>query len=787
MNIHSQRKGIALIAVLGFLSILVLLAVAFLMNMRTERLVAETAKDDVQARQLLHGAMAAAMDDLNNIMAKQDLTTGGPSAAKPPVNIRLPKSRVILSSWEALNTNYLKNDSVRLISGEVTNWIPRRYLSPTDPDFDAVAIASNANWILIKDRHPVCYPTNRLLGRFGYVALDCTGQIDANLAGTNQRATGVSMAEIKMESLPEVRGSLGATNLYLNRTNFCRFGTFPEILFLNADTNASLGQKYALLLPLVNNLAPYSLCYDNGWWDWTSSSWTNYAYGAPLDITTWTSNDAYNVFTSLGYANPGEMAACFVDYIDGDFLPGTSNGIANPNIVCGESIPMINEVAVGAELSLIGKTLTYTHVFEVELWFPFPAEMNNNHSYTVNFHPYLYTNSARAGSKIIELALSSSPMTEKPCVPSFKPDPTRPFTVVTARYDFVYLFAEAPTDFPIKVRAKEIVVTNLTLIDDTVGPPQVVDRANLLGSAGPFDVYLSSLSTTFYETNHIRVAAVIDPRLNHLTSEWDIPQYTTMGSMNVMATNKTVGMSIISHDFEGRTCYVANRSMSNVAELGFIPIGGTNQWTTIDLFSPKGRELLAKFRTTNITAGTKSTTNGLLNPNTSYIDVITAAFYGAPIEEYPGDPSAVKVGLPMAGLIATNFMAVSTNLAITATNTFDSAAGWVTIPAFAVNGDLVKKNDYTNMPYYMNNNKKESIIRNTYRLFNPNQNLFTIVVIAQAINDQPDGAGNYGTFGKEDTIIGEKRAVALVWRDPFPDPATGRHEMFVRTFKYLNE
>ena len=118
-----------------------------------------------------------------------------------------------------------------------------------------------------------------------------------------------------------------------------------------------------------------------------------------------------------------------------------------------------------------------------------------------------------------------------------------------------------------------------------------------------------------------------------------------------------------------------------MAELGFIPTG-ISSWSTIDLFSPQGRELLAKFRTTNIIAGTKSYTNGLVNPNTSYSDVIVAAFHGAPIEEYPGDPSAVKVDLPMAGLIASNFMAVSTNMAITASNTFDSAAGWVTISCF---------------------------------------------------------------------------------------------------------
>ena len=37
-NTQLQREGIALIVVLGFLSILILMAIAFLINMRTERL-----------------------------------------------------------------------------------------------------------------------------------------------------------------------------------------------------------------------------------------------------------------------------------------------------------------------------------------------------------------------------------------------------------------------------------------------------------------------------------------------------------------------------------------------------------------------------------------------------------------------------------------------------------------------------------------------------------------------------------------------------------------------------
>ena len=239
---------------------------------------------------------------------------------------------------------------------------------------------------------------------------------------------------------------------------------------------------------------------------------------------------------------------------------------------------------------------------------------------------------------------------------------------------------------------------------------------------------------------------------------------------------------------EGTAMYVRNGPMQSVAELGFIPTG--SPWTTIDLFSPQGRELLAKFRTTNITAGTKIYTNGLINPNTLFTDVLIAAFRDAPIEAYPDDPLPLRVDADMAGDIAAGMYEISTNAALSGSNVFDSPAVWVTTRAFAVHGTLSTSPYPTNNYTGLDNNQKESIIRNSYRLFNPNQQLFTIVVIAQAINDQPDGMGKYGTYGNEDTIVGEKRAVALVWRDPFPDPppgGSGRHEMFVRTFKYLDE
>jgi hypothetical protein len=87
--------------------------------------------------------------------------------------------------------------------------------------------------------------------------------------------------------------------------------------------------------------------------------------------------------------------------------------------------------------------------------------------------------------------------------------------------------------------------------------------------------------------------------------------------------------------------------------------------------------------------------------------------------------------------------------------------------------------------YFPRKNVREALIRQTWGLFRPEDSLFTIVVVAQAIKEGP--SGSVGKFSEDDdTIVGEKRAVALVWRDPFPI-GTLHHEMSIIMYKTLND
>ncbi len=786
MNCTATRKsdakrGIALIAVLGFLSIFILMAVAFMANMRTERLVSESGKEETRARQLLRGSVASAMDNVDEVLSENDLSTDSPAPGSipRPVNIRLPKSWAII--WSSAPSGPYTNlgDNVRLISGEASNWIPRRYLSNLDADFDAAEKAANADWVFVKDPYPSGGATNRILGRYGFVALDCTGQLDANKVedpAANPRSNGVSVAEISTATLPEVNGVQRARYLHANRTNYCRFGTFPEILLLNDGVANVSGypEPATLVMSRVNNLAPYSLCYDAGWWDWSAQRWN-----LPRDVRGWTAADAKTAFLDAGFTEDQaeQMKQCFVDYTDADFLPQSLT------IPCCEPVPMINEIIFSGELSLSGANeLKYTIKVDVECWFPFLGA-NNDHDYEIAIEPppvMLFDIQSASGTSIFTLNPPATPPVDMALNPT---KPTTPFMVTQTplKYEYTYTFPAAPT-FPVQVRCNSIKGIHVVVTD--VSKSEVVDEVNFGGTAIAGNVPLLRLTGagTVGTANPVSLS-VMDPRLNHLVNigserNWN-SAVATKGAMNDRTALANLMVSV-NGDYEGSEMYVRNSTnLGSVAELGFIPTG--DRWSTIDLFTPAGQILLNKYRTCSLTA--KTYTNGLINPNSSYSNVIKAAFLDAPIEQYPGDPSPNKVDEAMANEIVSGFSSVEGNKATRASNTFYFAAGWVTTSAFAVKGALMDTT-YRSAPYNMDNTKKESIIRNTYRLFNPNQNLFTIVVIAQSIIDN----GKQGTWEPdEDVITGEKRAVALVWRDPFPDPDTGRHEMFVRLFKYLDE
>ncbi|HRT06577.1 MAG TPA: hypothetical protein P5204_12855, partial [Kiritimatiellia bacterium] len=179
-------------------------------------------------------------------------------------------------------------------------------------------------------------------------------------------------------------------------------------------------------------------------------------------------------------------------------------------------------------------------------------------------------------------------------------------------------------------------------------------------------------------------------------------------------------------------------------------------------------------------------TNGTINPNTRSSNVLASAFYGLSTHEAPSVSNNVVSAAPItadqAYVLAQSILdeTKSGKLNDPETAAFQAGTDWVRVKAMQQGGALSKLG--------LNNNQRESLIRNTWGLFSPENSLFTVVVVAQAIKEAPASADPVGVWNANaDMITGERRGVALVWRDPFKNGNNLHHEMFVRMFRYLND
>ena len=223
--------------------------------------------------------------------------------------------------------------------------------------------------------------------------------------------------------------------------------------------------------------------------------------------------------------------------------------------------------------------------------------------------------------------------------------------------------------------------------------------------------------------------------------------------------------------------------METPAELGFISVG--KEWETIDLCTSEGVELMSYLvADTNLYHGWKANThafytNGTINPNTRSSNVLMSAFLDLTTHEVPN----VKTEVISANPVEENLAALIANQMMDATKlgrfdtAFQAGTDWAKIPAMEKNGEIARG-------YNLNNNQREALIRDTWGLFSPGNSMFTVLVIAQTIKEGPN---QVGIWGDDDLVTGERRLVALVWRDPFKTGKNLHHEMFVRMVRYLND
>ena len=715
----APNSGIVLVIVLGMLTVMVLLAVTFAVSMRTERLAAGNAADTVRARQLVQVGLARAMSQLASDLGANGLAGGTGGKAYP--------------YWNATNS-YFTNDpsgnpcwstNVYLLAAdranEATNYVPRAlWADATNADLTN----PSHHWLpvdsLIFDGG-VLVESNRM-GRVAYLILNCSGLLDANYAGgaASGRQFGTNPAEIAIAHLGEF-GSVGAAlDFKTKRSTDIRYETVAELNAL-ADIN----------IKPVTNLFVYSRSLP-GYWQANVNPAFN-CVGTQVNLSGTAADlilrrtEITNAFTNIGFGpfEAGVLFSNLIDYVDADSTPSNFD-------YCIESVPMINEVVVSSKVTVANsgsatpgyKNYTITPAVYVECWYPFVSNSNGlfdiNGSVTFSAAgilpaPVNVPFSASLGT------FSSGGFPFKICC---SPPPYGPYDV--------------PQVNPVKL----ISSITLSIISNAIPVDQIA-----------IPVVLTNENDGLANNTYITYASAEcrDPRFN---ANPENPNYWQKRAGHSLSNINVWPGGLYPPGSDGdENMYVANRPLKSVAELGCL-VYSTDPWKTVKLYGSDRRRVLDVFGfSTNVNdvLMTNTVYRGLVNCNTNAAsNALAAVFAGMPIDQYPGG-SFDTLGMTEAQSFVSKLFAggICTNLSDVGRN--------------------LSSVDFT-FPSGMNELQREAYFRNACGLLNLRQNVFTIIIEAQAASS-----------GNIPRNPAKQRAVAIVWRDPY----TG--EMFVRHIKWLED
>ena len=740
MKRHVRQRGIALIIVLGLMSVLIIMAVAFTVSMRTERLAARSFADETRSKEMVRVALARAM-----LKVQTDLTA----------------SKLAAPNWleGCLYSTGGSNLCPDLLSGMASNHVPRAL-------WPAVAASSGSwRWIAVTDPTDV----NRTCGQCAWLAIDCTGLLDGN-RGLDfapwflPRGEGTNYTELCLTNafLTELADGLKPLNLMAGRKGTARappWGraeTLPDLLACGlygyGSLNPFVGNK-------ILNFCSYS-CFPTGYCDAALNA-VRSIYVGNLGVIQAQKADIAAAFAAMPNGPVGADATMaadnMADYLDIDLVPSDDG-----KGFCTEPVPMIDEICVNSKLTTAAGKFSVTVELEVKLWYPF------------------------VGPALADSVVVAAPVSLAGTGWSALADPAAPYTVAGPWQRGASEYQVAKFSFK-ATATSNLPPTSLTIGEITVSDGgKVVDRVAPTGGSG-----LLIWGDYFSTANNVQMYndwQVDDPRINY---EWNLknaaaftPTDPSAQAWHLVGTAKsmthpatlTPPLSALTSQNAGtrkpseRTeMYVRNRDvLPTVGELGYLLYRKDRPWQTISLLGSNALPVLDRFTVLTNAA------HGVVSINSFNTNVLASAFFGLPMERYPGQPGAPTLGLVDARKVAALIVAkMPANGYANLSDLKLIDIGTPLVPA-TLSSQFVDTSVPGNDAPGMDAMTRESFIRTTASLLGVRQNLFTLILAGQALSDN----------GAE--VVGEQRAVALVWRDPYKD-ASGKNRMFVRFLKWLED
>lgn len=734
------KQGIALIVSLGILSVLALMAVAFAVSMRTERMASSNSLFQSKARYMTRTAVARALTTIDG-----QLTSNGV--------VYLPdgKSAVLSSGGSELAADLLVGEAAKFLNTESSNAISSA-MSGTEP-----------SWLDIPDPGG----SGEIIGRVAFALADASGFLDVNYAGGSlNRSDGSDPSEISLTNalIPELdmdgldAGPSGMSELVAARltNSLLRFDSIADLYIAGRyGQNMTGTQMSDPFLQVQPNGWPTILSVftrsENAMLEGTLSGGTKQMQvpvsQTPADLYA----DLKGLLTAAAPAFSGVpdidmFVRNLVDYVDTDNIPGNAGGAAAQlNTFCTEPVPMFNEIGFDATFTQVGADVVVQISPSVELFYPFEGLINN---YEYQAQLAFRFSGGPITTPLVQMATVS--------FPDFwdSSDPYKMNDSAIASFDFTI---PGTTLAALSMAGTQVeILGNLTQIGD--GNPTVDELPR-----NPEAVLVVSLNYNPLNPRPMGIA-VNDPRLNYLNAEWQFVQ-----DMDVTpdAENTSTVLSYTGADQDGRlNLYVRNAPMRTVGEIGFL-MYKPSAWTSVNLLGadPDDSYRLIDY----ITTAENDFTRGLVNPNSQYANVLASVFLSAPVDDYPGSPPQGEVDLSQAEDLA-RILHDATQSGTLFTNRSDvlallTAPDIQAIVAEAV-GDVVLT---------------ESVVRNSIGLFSAAGTTYMGVVAGQSVKDSLSP----GSVQPEE-VRGEQRAFVILWRSPFPD-SNGKHPGYVRFFRWLGE
>ncbi len=810
---HRSKRGVALIIVLGFLGLMVMMAVAFMIQARVERIVADSTLESMRARQVAQTGIAAAIQDYMNYIKEL-----GNDLPRAMTNMFLSGDLKVTDSYHYADGTSAYYDSTNLWNGEASDWLPPSILDSDSIDIEDVA---DMRWILVRQKPNT---RSRILGRYAYACLNLSGNVDANLLGTqfgenipgNGYGAQTNRNNVRKMLLNGVRASPSAGDSEIQR-KLARYQAMwqgfdtPAALnlltdgkFNDGDDSHSVAQnRWAKYVGSENDIGPLSKDYLSCYSYAATHKGSKMKFTEKNDISKVVRSDDFRDMVSRMGGNQKhiqEIEKALNDYFSDPSDPTYPLGTDYPSVA---AVPMFNEIMaeVTIKKSDAGEWQLKVTI-KPEFWYPFPSEDNDDGATYQVMAPSMGGGATETGNADIWIrfvagtsagALPSLTLEQVEVSPASQ-NISKNDTSTPHAYDppFVYtmnikgLEKDSDGNYPdiTRIMIRSIAFNNPWFI--TRSGHNVDATPSGSGNILSFGIRPPILVPGGPNATGKGGMECDDPRLNHDKNLWSASDEGTINAKNSSLDKaKKRGADEMGYD-PGDYMYCRNGAMETPAELGYIPIFVQEPWVTLDIFSDKGVTLLNSLVCDSdvwdkLEEYDAYYTNGTINPYTRDLAVFNGAFFGLDGREVPnmkGKPNQNEViGGPRARELAT--LAIRDKAP--GSDTFDKhgPAGW---------SRILRANERA-LPG-LNKNQRVFLAHNTWGLFNESDTLFLVFVVAQSITEAPEKVDPVGNFDPaDDTITGERWAVALCWMDTSAEGNDNdlTQEMDIIMFKYLNE